>query len=267
MKKSLLFIGALALIVLSSLGAQSTSSGSANGMTFNGATGLIIVPDARIGWGNSKFGLDIGYGFVWTGDQDMDHLPRFSMSIAQVVEIHGLFHFGNDSHADFKNMVLGAKFKLVEKGGSALALGGDIEFDNRAPDGGNDQVSSKIYLAATYGGKFFNAPAVTTATIGWQMFEAGNFAFQFVYGMGFSMSLFPQTFDNHVFWITDFGNFSYAVYRPNINAGNRGAFNTGIRIRPFKKGRFKMVIDLLGTDLLDAGQRGLGLNISGGMAL
>ncbi len=107
-------------------------------------------------------------------------------------------------------------------------------------------------------------PAVTTATIGWQLLERGDFSSQFVYGMGFSLSLFPGTFSDFVYWITDFSNFSYVVVGGGINAGSRGAFNTGIRIHPIKSSKFNMVIDIVGADLLDDGQRGLALSVSGG---
>lgn len=268
MKKTALLTVVIIMVISTGLWAQSTTAGAANGMTLNGATGLILVPDANIGWENAKVGVDAGYAFVWTGGQDFDHLPRFAVSIAGKVELYGLFHFSENSSnpdSDFANMVFGTKLQLYKKGGSALALGGDVELANNAPSGGDDYASGKFYLAATYSGRFFNVPAVTSATVGWQIFEADNFSTQFIYGMGFSMSLFPEAFNNHVFWITDFANFSYAIYSSNINL-NRGAFNTGIRIRPFKAGRFNMVIDIVGTDLLDDGQRGLSLSASGGLA-
>ena len=259
MKKFSLLI-ALAALLVAAAGAQ-TSAGAVNGMTFNGSTGLIVVPDARVAWENAQLGVDVGYGFVWTGGQSFDHLPRFAVSIAKKVEIHGLLQFNDNPNGDLRNFILGTKFQLSRSGGSALALGGDIEMANQTS---GTEISSKIYLAATYSGRFFDVPAVTTATIGWQMFNLGSFSSQFIYGMGFSMSLFPDAFQNHVFWITDFSNFSYAVSESRIGLG-LGAFNTGVRIRPIKNGRFNLVIDVLGTDLLDT-SRGIGVNISGGMA-
>ncbi len=261
MKKSAFCLLVVLLLAAAGLSAQ-TTAGSTNGMTLNGATGLIIVPDARIGWENAKIGVDVGYGFVWTGGQTFDHLPRFDVSLGKIAEIHGLFQFHENANNDLRNVVLGAKFQIHKSGGSALALGGDVEMANVATD--VMDVSSKIYLAATYSGNFFNIPAVTTATIGWQMFNRGDFSSQFIYGMGFSMSLFPDAFKNHVFWITDFSNFSYVVSDSYINLG-RGAFNTGVRIRPLSKGSFNLIIDVLGVDLLDT-SRGMAVNVSGGMA-
>jgi hypothetical protein len=261
MKKRFLAMLLIVLLVTGGLSAQNTTAGSVNGMTLNGATGLIIVPDARIGWESTKFGLDLGYGFVWGGQNQFDHLPRFAVSLFQRAEIYGLLEIGTNN-TGLKNFVIGAKFQLLKDGGAAMALGGDFEFLNdNYSNAGN---SSKIYLAMTYGGKFFKMPAVTTATIGWQFLETGNFSSQFVYGMGFSLSLFPGTFKDVVYWITDFSNFSYVVVGSEINAASRGAFNTGIRIHPFKDGKFNMVIDVVGADLLDDGQRALALSISGG---
>jgi len=259
MKK--IVVSAVLLAVLVSAGgfAQNVSAGAVNGMTLNGSTGLIVVPDAHVGWERSKFGVDMGYGFVWSGGDRFDHLPRFAVSLFEKFEISGLMQMNHDK---IKNFVLGGKFQITKSGGTALAIGGDYEFFV-PPEHGD---SSKIYLAATYGGDFFGMPAVTTATIGWQFWEQGNFSSQFIYGMGFSLSLFPQTFKNYVYWVTDFANFSYTVKDAMIYAGDRGAFNTGIRIHPIKEGRFNLVIDIIGTDLLDDGNRGLSASLSGGIA-
>jgi hypothetical protein len=228
-------------------------------MTLNGATGLIVVPDGHVAWEESKFGVDVGYGFVWGGGNRFDHLPRAVVSLFNIWEVSVLFHIGDDY---FKNLVLGSKVKIFNKGGTAMAIGGDFEFSGEHYTGN----SSKIYLATTYGGRFFNMPAVTTATIGWQLLESGRFSSQFIYGMGFSLGLFGDNLNNILYWVTDFANFSYAVQGSIVNSGYRGAFNTGLRIRPFQKGRFNMIIDIMGTDLLDDGGRGLNLSVSGGMA-
>ena len=260
-----LAILSFALLVAAAAFGQSTMAGAVNGMTFNGSTGLIVVPDARVGWEKSKVGLDVGYGFVYAGNDRMDHIPRFALSLFKKFEISGALHLGDlYGETELLNFILGGKFQLYKEGSGALALGGDIEMANEAAAGN----SAKLYLAATYGGNFFSMPAVTTATIGWQMAEQGDFpTSQFIYGMGFSMSLFPSAFKNYVYWVTDFSNFAYAVYQPKIYAGARGAFNTGFRIHPTKGGGpFNMVIDIVGTDLLDNNERGIGLTVSGGYA-
>ncbi|MCK5249243.1 MAG: hypothetical protein KAJ98_04720 [Spirochaetaceae bacterium] len=258
MKKRVIAVLLLGTLAVTGVFAQNVTAGSANSMTLNGSTGLIIVPDARIGWENTKIGVDVGYGFVWTGGQNFDHLPRFAVSLFQRFEISGLMQL-NDG---LQNFVIGGKFQLTKSGGTALALGGDFEFYNSI----GNQNSAKLYLAVTYGGNFFGMPAVTSATIGWQMLKQGSFSSQFIYGMGFSLSLIPGTFKDFVYWVTDFANFSYTVSGAQVNAASRGAFNTGIRIHPIKEGRFNLVIDIIGTDLLDDGDRGMSASISGGIS-
>ena len=83
--------------------------------------------------------------------------------------------------------------------------------------------------------------------------------------MGFSLSLLPDTLRNFLYWVTDFSNFSYAMHGARVSAEIRGAFNTGLRIHPINDGPFNLVIDLIGTDLLDQG-RGLSATLSGGWA-
>lgn len=242
-----------------------TRADSINAMSLNGSTGHITVPNARIAWQNSDFGMDFGYGFVWIGEENIDHQFRYSLSVLQKFEVHGLLQIGKipPSESGLQNFVLGGKYQIVEDNKSAIALGTDIEVAHEVFPG----PSAKIYLASTYEGKFFTLPAIVTATFGWQFVEGGDFSSQFLYGMGFSLGLFPDTFKNHVYWISDFSNFSYVVHAANVNAFNRGAFNTGLRIHPLKRSNFKLVIDIIGSDLLDDKERGLAVTLSGGISL
>ena len=252
------FIVLIGVLAVGGLWAQESQPQAA--FTLNGASGVIIVPDAGVVWERANIGLDMGYGLVWSGHRRLDHLPRFALGFARRAEISGLLHAVDRD--GIKNAVIGAKVQLFREGGAALAFGGDFEIANFSIYSAN---SSKIYLALTYGGSFFKTPAVTTATLGWQFLHSGVFGSQFVYGMGFAMSLFPEVFKGYVFWITDFSNFSYTVYAPKVSAVARGAFNTGLRIHPIKDGRFKLVVDFVGTDLLDH-TRGLSFTVSGGFS-
>ena len=82
---------------------------------------------------------------------------------------------------------------------------------------------------------FFSMPAVTTAAIGWQILEAGDFSSQFVYGMGFSMNLFPNVFRDFVYWINRLFQLLILLYSERMcMRASRGAFNTGLRIHPIK---------------------------------
>ena len=75
MKKRLIIVLALTPLATTGLSAQATRSGAVNGMTLSGSTGLIVVPDARMGWERADIGLDLGYGVVWSGGRRLDHLP------------------------------------------------------------------------------------------------------------------------------------------------------------------------------------------------
>ena len=250
------FVVLIGVLAVGGLSAQESPPQAA--LTLNGASGIIIVPDAGVVWERTNVGLYIGYGLVWSGHRRFDHLPRFALGFARRVEISGLLSIGDD----IKNGVIGAKVQIFREGGAALAFGGDFEISNAGIYSAN---SSKIYLSLTYAGSFFKMPALTTAALGWQLLNSGVFSSQFVYGMGFSMSLFPDVLKGFVSWITDFSNFSYTVYAPKVSAAARGAFNTGLRIHPIKKGRFKLVVDLVGTDLLDE-TRSLWFTVSGGFS-
>ena len=121
------------------------------------------------------------------------------------------------------------------------------------------------YIVVSFSGQFFTWPAATSMMFGWHMVENGAISSNFAFSMGFELALAPEVFRNYIYWISDFGNYSYAS-NSLIDAGNRGAFNTGIRIDPVKSNNFKFVVDLVGTDLLDAG-RGLLVSATFGFGL
>ncbi len=248
----------LTTCILMKMMAWESRSDGVTGMTLNGSTGLFIVPDAQIGWDRADIGLNSGYGFVWSGD--LDHLPRFSINLFRKIEVFGLLHLDSK---EVKNGVLGAKFQFFEEQGASLAMGGDFEITNTSLYTG---YNSKIYASVTYSGDFFNMPATTTLAFGWQFLSLGAFSSQLIYGMGFTIGLFPNILHNYLVWVTDFSNFSYAVHGSEVDAGVRGALNTGLRIHPVKKGIFNLVIDIIGTDLLDP-TRGLTVSLSAGIGL
>jgi len=126
-----------------------------------------------------------------------------------------------------------------------MGLDGDL-----ANVGDGSELFMTPYIVASYGGNFFTWPAVTSMMFGWHMLDRGEISSNFAFSMGFELSLAPQVFKNYIFWISDFSNFSYSS-NSLINTSRRGAFNTGIRIDPIKNGKYKLVLDLIGTDLLD----------------
>lgn len=224
-----------------------SAQSSVKGHSVNGATGIVLAPTARIGWEYSDFGLDFGYSFLYNAG--MDHVPAVNFSFLKKVEIGAAFNIHNSNEF---NMLFHGKFQFYREGGSAIAMGlnGEVSrVDNNSR--GDENFYLTPFIVATYGGHFFSWPAVTSVMFGWHIFDGnGRITSNFAFSMGFELSLAPEVFKNYVFWISDFSNYSYSV-SPAINAGNRGAFNTGIRIDPIRNGKVKLIFDIIGTDLLD----------------
>ena len=246
-------------IGISGAGAQSAKSGteisSLKGMSLNGATGLYSIPSGRIGWERtSDLGLDFGYHTV-IYDGKATHIPKISMSLFKWVELSTAFdiqpdgYITNEKGSDF---IAGAKiqFPFTKIG---LALGGNFQALNMSNDKDLRYKAGQIYIAATYAGHFFNAPAETTVVVG-KTFVEDSSNWDIDFGMGFDLIFLPKVFQNYVHWITDFSNFSYSVEAFGAQAWDRGVLNTGIRIDlsvipPLNK--FKFVIDILMTDAFD----------------
>ncbi len=241
-KKGLLIVLAIACLSPVLLTAQSSIKGSA----VNGATGIIVSPTARIGWEYSDFGVDFGYSFLYSGG--MRHVPTVTFSLVKKVELGIAMDIHDDS---LWNMLIHAKFQFYKEGGSSLAMG--LITDLAETGGGRLGVFMTPYIVASFSGDFFTWPAVTSMMFGWHLLEDGVVTSNFAFSMGFEMALIPSVFREYIYLISDFSNYSYAS-NSLINAGGRGAFNIGIRIDPIKKGRFKLVFDVVGTDLLDAGR-------------
>ncbi|MDX9800099.1 MAG: hypothetical protein RBT69_02040 [Spirochaetia bacterium] len=241
--KSILFIFLIVMTASVPLVAQSVK-----GMTFNGATGLITIPSARIGWEKSSdFGVDLGYHAIMD-DPDTTHISKVSLSMFNIVEAAAAY----DSQADSDNsdMLFNAKVQLPLKSSSAVAIGMNYQSLKQYDQ---DETATQIYISTTYPGVFFKMPAETTVVVGKTF---GDIAADenIDFGMGFDLLLFPDTFKNIIHWINDFSNFSYSLQAIGADAGYRGAFNTGIRIDMASipsLSKFKFVIDAIVTDALD----------------
>ncbi|MBN2435356.1 MAG: hypothetical protein JXK07_08840 [Spirochaetes bacterium] len=239
MKKKLLLITIIfAVATPLAISAQS----SVKGVSINGSTGVIVSPTARVGWEYSNLGIDFGYSFLY--GNGMGHVPTVTLSFAKKAELGAALNIRDNGRFD---LLYHGKFQFYRNGGSAVAMGikGDV-----ADLGGNGGFYMTPYIVATYSGNFFTWPAVTSMMFGWNMIENGAISPSFAFSMGFELSLFPEVFKNYVYWISDFSNYSYAS--TSSIAEDRGTFNTGIRIDPVKKGKFKLVFDFVGTDLLDS---------------
>jgi hypothetical protein len=233
---------------------------SLKGMSLNGATGLWSIPSGRIGWERTAdLGFDLGYHSI-IDDGENTHIPKASVSIFKLAEIS--FAYDIQPGDDNEDLIFGGKIQLPIQQRSAVAVGFNIQ---QLQNNGVDESVQQIYLAATYPGEFFNMPAETTFVVGKSFGDI--IADEWIdFGMGFDLLLLPDVFQGYVHWITDFSNFSYSWQAFGANAVNRGVFNTGIRIDIAANpalSRYKFVIDVLATDLLDEA-RSLGLGLAFG---
>lgn len=258
--KKLVILLLVLCVVTGVLSAQS----SVKGISANGTTGLMTTPTARIGWERLDFGLDIGYSFLSGGGDNTTHIPRVTLSLFRKAEIAVAYATDLDKLSGF---MLNGKFQFYKEGGSALAMG----LDYSTYDWGSNAYVSLLrpYIVTTYSGRFFNSPAITSMTLGWDLDRGNGLEFDnFNYSMGFEMSLFPQYFKNYIYWMSDFANYDFSAYggATGVRASSRGIFNTGIRIDPIKDSQYKFVIDVVGTDLLDS-NRGFMMDVTFGFAL
>ena len=267
MTKKILIL-AITVAAVFSLGAQS----SVKGVSVNGLTGLMTTPTARIGWEKSDVGLDFGYTYLGA-DGDVTHVPRLTLSLFEKLEVAGAFAMGErGTGVDDHGFMLAGKFQFYRSGGSSLAAGMDFSNYDFDKNPGDPARLVRPFIVATYSGDFFEAPAVTSMAFGWDLDDGDDDGLDFEnfnYSMGFEMSLFPKTFKNYIFWMSDFSNYSFGRYGDYSTAGlslARGIFNSGIRIDPIKNSQYKFVIDVVGTDLLDT-NRGFMLDATFGLAL
>lgn len=248
----------LFLAVLVSFSLILSAQSSVKGNAINGGTGIVVSPTARIGWEYSDFGIDFGYSFLHNNGQ-VNHIPAVNFSFLKKAEIGFAVDLDNNNNSDYWDLLFHGKIQFIRDGGSSVAMGLNGDFANM---GNNSEVHLTPYLVVSYGGSFFEWPAVTSMMFGWHMLESGETTSNFAFSMGFELALVPKIFKNYVFWISDFSNYSYSS--TSDIAENRGVFNTGIRIDPVKEGKFKFVLDLVGTDLLDS-SRGFMASASFGM--
>jgi hypothetical protein len=282
-----------------SLAVPALRAESFNAMSLNGATGLYTVPTGRIGWtGDTKIGVDIGYhtiiarehnyhsnlgGYPIPDDDDygLNHIPKISASFFTWAEVFLAFDFqpkydlpgdDNDSNND---LITGFKFQLpVKSSATDIALGGNFQYLNMGNDAFNYQ-TLQLYAAVTYGAVFFTLPMETTAALG-KTFAFHNDQdvsprdYNFDYGMGFDLTLFPKAIPDFFHWLIDYSNFSYSANPWGVDAWYRGALNTGLRLNfgaiP-ALAKYKFVFDFVLTDAFDENYRSFAFGLILGIPL
>jgi hypothetical protein len=269
--------------------APALAAQSPNSASLNGSTGLYTVPTGRIGWSNTNLGLDFGYraiiadangAYVGGNGYRMNHLGFFSASLFKWAELGLAFDFqppynypgdDNDSNSD---LLFNFKIQLPTKI-TAFALGGNFQAINI----GNDSLyysAVQIYAATTYSGTFFTMPAETTVTLG-KTFAFGDHDsyypghdWDFDFGMGFDLNLFPNALKGVVHWLIDYSNFSYSADPWGAAPWYRGTLNTGFRFDLAALpalSKYKLTIDVLMTDLFDQHSRFFSFGLSFGVPI
>jgi hypothetical protein len=248
------------------------------GMSFNGAAGLYTVPTGAIGWEReTNLGIDMGvsYNFI-----KKNPIAKVGFSLFKWVEVTGAFDFqpstsylGREEMGNNFDYVIGAKIQLPTKK-TALAVGGNLQIirPSYGPwnNEGNPALTSagQVYAALTYSGNLLGMPTGTTVALGYTFREHLNSNIDF--GMGFDMVLFPDVLKNYIHWLIDFSNYSYSIDPLGIDTYYRGSLNTGLRIdigaAPALK-KFKLMVDVMVTDLLDEGDRSFVLGLVFGGAV
>lgn len=253
-----------------------------NGVGFNGVTGLYTVPNGRIGWGRSAdLGFDFGYHtiigketYFGGSGRNLNHIIRLNASLFKWVELSGAFDIQPKYPApntQNNDLMLGFKVQLPTSN-TAVAVGGNYQ----ALNVGNDSLNfsaAQIYVALTYAGTFFGMPAETTVAVG-KTFGFGSHRksflgndFDFDFGMGFDLIIFPNVFRNVVHWVTDFSNFSYSSNAWGTRPSYRGVLNTGLRLDLSAipaLNRFKFLVDVMVADAFDD-ERSFSLGIAFGL--
>ncbi|MCL2232455.1 MAG: hypothetical protein FWB99_05185 [Treponema sp.] len=264
MKCYKIFCAALFIAVWAAgvLPAQSTFKG----MSLNGATGLYSIPTARIGWERSsfaEFGLNFGYHTI-ISEGRANHLPKFSASLFNMMEVHAAFDIQPDPRAN--DFIAGMKFQLPVTM-TAVAIGGNFQVINMGESSRTN--AGQIYIAVTYFGQMFNTLAETTVVLG-RSFIEGDLNSNIDFGVGLDLLLLPRLFDNMVHWITDFAIFSYSVDAFGTDAWHRGVLNTGLRINLASVvpalSFFRFAADVLLTDAFDE-NRGFAVGLTFGVPL
>lgn len=249
MLKKMSSIVSVAAFLIVAVSAQQSMAKPFKSPSLGGATGLMSMPTAHVGWaGSSNIGLDIGWHYVdgeHGGSDDGTHIPKVNVTIMGKVELGVAYDTQTEDNED---ILFHGKFQFYGEGQSALAVGGNYQNIQWA---GTRHDYYQLYLAATYTGNFISMPAETSLVIG-KTFGDEPYANDdnIDFAMGFDLDLAPGIFKHYIHWINDFSNFSYSV-NPYGAGVHRGIFNTGIRIAALRDGSLKLNFDVMLLDALD----------------
>lgn len=275
MKKMLVLL--LALAAVFPLAAQDRGL---NSMSLNGATGIYVVPTAKISFRDDNMGFIAGYHTNYFtpsgGDAELNHLIQVNFSFFKMLEVSGSFDLQPDNPGKDSNDILtGIKLQLPF-GSVPIAIGGSIQYINMN-ESSDDHLLFQVYGAITYESELFGWPAETTLVIGHTFGKINhtNTGSNIDFGMGFDLIVFPNQLNNFLHILIDFANFSYSANPWGVDARIRGVLNTGLRIDLSQipaLNKFTFAIDAFIADAFDstsrnASGRSFGLGVTFGMSI
>ena len=262
-KLSVLFT---ALVFVLPLAAQNDAL---NSMSLNGATGIYVVPTARVGFSDADIGFNAGYHTNFfkplNGDWDMNHLLKANLSLFKMVELSGTFDVQPEPPDDNNDLIIGVKFQLPF-GSVPIAFGFNYQRLNLGRENSRHW-AFQVYGAITYHADLFSWPSETTLVIG-HTFSEDDSNSNIDFGMGFDLILLPKYFGNFVHFLIDFANFSYSYNPWGADAWGRGVFNTGLRFdlgRIKALNKFNFAVDIFLADAFDSRDFGSGRSFGTGI--
>ena len=236
---------------------------SLNVMSLNGATGIFVIPTAKVAFPDDTMGFNAGYhtNFFkpFDGDLKMNHMVQANFGFLKMFEVSGLFDIQPDVYqANPNDLLTGFKFQLPF-GSVPIAFGANFQYHNM----GQDNVTHwafQVYGAITYSAEMFNWPVDTTLVVGHTFIEDESDS-NIDFGIGLDMIIFPKQLKNFLHLLIDYSNFSYSADPWGADAWVRGVFNTGLRVDvsqiPALK-KFNFAIDIFLADAFDSKDTFLG---------
>ncbi|MDR2552354.1 MAG: hypothetical protein LBD31_04205 [Treponema sp.] len=270
MKK--LFLPVLLAVPLFSLTAQEKSL---NVMSLNGATGLYVVPTARIGFADASMGFNAGYHTniykpFGKGDTGINHLIQANFSFLKMFEVSGTFDVQpkDAMGKDPNDLLAGFKFQLPFVT-IPVAVGSNFQYRNMGREN-TDHWAVQIYGAVTYQADLLGWPAETTLVIGHTILEEKGSS-NIDFGVGFDLVIFPKYLQSFLHLLIDYANFSYSADPWGANADYRGILNTGLRLDLAQipaLSKFNFAVDIYMADAFDdrdIGGRSFGVGTTFGL--
>jgi hypothetical protein len=254
-------------------------------MSFNGATGLCLIPSAYVGWeGEFPFGVDVGYHIGIA--RRTNHVLNANFTVLRWVELSAALDVQDDYQYEWFNennndLILGTKVQLPVSPYFVLAVGGNFQFLNlnnnryrdtpswyrRSIDG--FYTAGQAYVVITYAATILGMETDTSLVLGKSFYSPldGNIDF----GIGFDCILLPQYLKRVVHGVVEFSNFSYSVNPPPNFSPGRGILNLGLRLDfsvlpVLSKFKVKAALDALLVDSLDE-NRSAALGLTLGLPL